>query len=94
MPTYEYFCEKCGTFEQFQEMSAAALKKCPTCKGKVERLISGGAGLIFKGSGFYVNDYGRSSEYKAQAKADKMGSSPAAPSCGGCAENKTCPNAK
>lgn len=59
MPTYEYACPKCGyTFEQFQSMSEAPLKKCPKCKKTgVKRLIGGGAGLIFKGSGFYITDY-------------------------------------
>jgi putative FmdB family regulatory protein len=61
MPTYEYNCQKCGkTFEVFQSMKDAALKTC-TCgkKGKVKRLLGGGAGIIFKGSGFYENDYRR-----------------------------------
>lgn len=61
MPTYEYSCQKCGkTFEVFQSMKDAPLKTC-TCgqKGKVKRLPGGGAGIIFKGSGFYENDYRR-----------------------------------
>ncbi len=59
MPTYEYECPKCGhAFELFQSMNDAPLKKCPTCKKTgVKRLIGGGAGLIFKGSGFYITDY-------------------------------------
>lgn len=58
MPTYEYECEKCGhRFEISQNMSDAPLKRCPECKGKVNRLIGGGAGVIFKGSGFYATDY-------------------------------------
>jgi len=58
MPTYGYKCEKCGhQFEELQAMSAPALKKCPECEGKLKRLISGGAGLIFKGKGFYSTDY-------------------------------------
>ena len=78
MPTYEYICEKCGTqFEQFQSISADPLEVCPKqlCsqprwgKGKVKRAISGGAGLIFKGSGFYITDY-RSESYKEAAKKD------------------------
>src|SRR5882724_7645704 len=85
MPTYEYICEKCGhEFEKFQSISAQPLAVCPKdrCsqarwgKGKVKRAISGGAGLIFKGSGFYITDY-RSENYKAGAKKD---SSPAASS--------------
>jgi putative FmdB family regulatory protein len=82
MPTYEYICEKCGhTFEQFQSISAEALKTCPKehCgmkkwgHGKVKRAIGAGAGLIFKGSGFYITDY-RSENYKAGAKKDSSSS--------------------
>lgn len=59
MPTYEYACLKCGKdFEVFQSMKDAPLTTCPLCKkGKVRRKIGGGAGLIFKGSGFYITDY-------------------------------------
>ncbi|HYE06520.1 MAG TPA: zinc ribbon domain-containing protein [Planctomycetota bacterium] len=75
MPTYEYACAKCGIVEVFQSMKDEALTKCPQCKrGKVTRLFSGGAGLIFKGSGFWETDYNRSSDYKSKAKADEGGS--------------------
>lgn len=59
MPTYEYACAKCGhRFEEFQSMSAAPLTRCPKCgKKSLKRLVGGGAGLIFKGSGFYITDY-------------------------------------
>jgi len=59
MPTYEYACTKCGyAFEQFQSMLDAPLKKCPQCKkAALKRLVGGGAGLIFKGTGFYITDY-------------------------------------
>lgn len=61
MPTYEYECEKCGhRFEKFQNMSDAPVTICPECKGEVHRLVSGGGGVIFKGSGFYVTDYSKS----------------------------------
>ncbi|MBN1339450.1 MAG: FmdB family transcriptional regulator [Bacteroidales bacterium] len=61
MPTYDYQCTKCGhTFEVFQSMTEPSLKTCPECAGKVKRLISGGSGLIFKGSGFYITDYKKS----------------------------------
>ncbi|TET97209.1 MAG: zinc ribbon domain-containing protein [Candidatus Zixiibacteriota bacterium] len=71
MPTYEYRCENCGhMFEAFQTMSEPPVEKCPVCNGKVKRIISGGAGLIFKGSGFYITDY-RSSEYKAAAEKER-----------------------
>lgn len=57
MPTYEYECSSCGhTFEAFQSMSDAPLSSCPKCGKAVKRLILGGTGVIFKGSGFYVND--------------------------------------
>jgi putative FmdB family regulatory protein len=59
MPTYEYVCPKCGyEFEQFQPMSAEPIKRCPKCKKLgVKRLVGKGAGLIFKGTGFYITDY-------------------------------------
>ncbi len=81
MPTYEYVCEKCGhRFDQFQSITAKPLKSCPEAvcpqkvwgKGRVQRAISGGAGLLFKGSGFYVTDY-RSESYKAAAKKEAAG---------------------
>lgn len=71
MPTYEYKCDACGhSFERFQPMSSSPVKKCPKCgKLKVRRLIGAGAGLIFKGGGFYITDY-RSEAYKKEAKGD------------------------
>ena len=71
MPTYEYQCDACGNkFEKFQSITSAPIKKCPKCgKNKVRRLISTGAGLIFKGSGFYITDY-RSDSYKEKAKSE------------------------
>lgn len=77
MPTYDYKCRGCGhVFEHFQAISDPALKKCPKCgKLRLERLIGAGAGLIFKGSGFYITDY-RSPEYKKRAEADS-GAKPA-----------------
>ena len=77
MPTYDYECEKCGkSFEAFQSMTADRLTECQdeACDGKVKRLIGTGAGLLFKGSGFYTTDY-RSDSYKAGAKSDSKGSS-------------------
>ena len=62
MPTYEYKCKRCRyEFETFQAISSEPIKKCPRCKGEVVRLISGGSGLIFKGSGFYETDYKKKS---------------------------------
>ncbi len=70
MPTYEYECKKCGhEFEAFQSITEEPLKTCPTCKGKVVRKIGTGAGLLFKGSGFYTTDY-RSESYKKGAKSE------------------------
>ena len=69
MPTYEYECKKCGHFELFQSIKDEKLKRCPTCKGAVKRLMGSGAGIIFKGTGFYQTDY-RSSSYNSGAKAD------------------------
>lgn len=77
MPTYEYQCETCETvFEAFHSMSAEPLKDCREegCDGTLRRLIGAGAGLIFKGSGFYITDY-RSSGYQEAAKKDKSASS-------------------
>ena len=62
MPTYEYECRKCGhRFDKFQSIMADPVKTCPKCRGKVARVVSGGAGIIFKGSGFYQTDYKKSS---------------------------------
>ena len=71
MPTYEYECDACGkTFEFFQKMSDEPLKTCICCKKKpVRRMIGTGAGIIFKGSGFYCTDY-RKDGYKTAQKAD------------------------
>ena len=85
MPTYEYVCEKCGhQFDVFQRITEKALTTCPRdkCarkawgKGKVKRMIGGGAGLLFKGSGFYITDY-RSEKYKEAAKKESGAAAPA-----------------
>lgn len=79
MPTYSYKCEKCGcSFERFQGITEEPLKKCDKCGGKVHRLIGGGAGLIFKGSGFYCTDYTKKGTGAAQS-GDKAGESKPAP---------------
>jgi putative FmdB family regulatory protein len=104
MPTYEYACQKCGkTFEAYQSMRDEAYKICPKelCrqakwgKGKVKRLLGTGAGLIFKGSGFYVTDY-RSNSYKeaANKEAPSGGEKSAGESSGGRAETKSPPGKK
>ncbi|WP_009962705.1 FmdB family zinc ribbon protein [Verrucomicrobium spinosum] len=77
MPTYEYECTTCGhQFETVQSMKDPHLKDCPQqeCAGPVKRKIGRGAGLIFKGTGFYITDY-RSDSYKAAAKQDSASSS-------------------
>ncbi|MCI0538354.1 MAG: zinc ribbon domain-containing protein [Verrucomicrobiales bacterium] len=95
MPTYEYTCLKCGhPFDLFQSMAEKPIATCPKdlCpqkpwgKGKVKRGIGGGAGLIFKGSGFYITDY-RSDKYKEAAKKDAPPS--AAPSKGGKSDGES-----
>src|SRR5438552_4468144 len=79
MPTYDYVCRACGhAFEHFQSMSDARLKTCRKCKKKkLVRLVGAGAGLIFKGSGFYQTDYKAPAEAASSAKAEKeKGASP------------------
>jgi putative FmdB family regulatory protein len=99
MPTYGYECKSCGySFEVFQSMSDAPLASCPQCGKAIRRIINGGSGIIFKGSGFYVTDKkSGGSGGKTPAKTDKIekteSSSAAAPACSGCAkvESGTCP---
>ena len=71
MPTYSYSCSSCGyEFEKFQVIVAGPLRKCPECKKlKLKRLIGAGSGIIFRGSGFYINDYGNNKK-KIEKKAD------------------------
>jgi putative FmdB family regulatory protein len=70
MPTYEYKCPACGVrFEDFRPMLDAD-RECPVCGKKAQRIISPGAGFLFKGSGFYITDH-RSSEYKKKAESEK-----------------------
>ena len=96
MPTYEYACPKCGhQFEQFQSMRDEPLKKCPKCKkAGVKRLLGSGAGLIFKGSGFYITDYKNKSGGKKEGGESKSGetkpsSSDSKPASGGSTGSKT-----
>lgn len=71
MPTYEYECTKCeNRFEIEQRITDPPKERCPDCRGKLIRLVSGGGGVILKGSGFYSTDY-RSPDYKKQADADR-----------------------
>jgi putative FmdB family regulatory protein len=86
MPTYDYVCTSCNyEFEEFQKMSDPLLEVCPQCKGKLRRKIGGGAGLHFKGSGFYITDYknknssgnGSSKKEKTAKPAEKKKTEPA-----------------
>ncbi len=95
MPTYEYSCEKCGkNFEVHQSMRDKSFAECPEeqCQlaqwghGKVKRLLGTGAGLIFKGSGFYITDY-RSNSYKEAAKKDAPASAATGEKSGGSKES-------
>ena len=74
MPTYCYACDACGhSFEEFQAITSKPVKTCPKCRRRsVKRVIHGGAGLIFKGSGFYITDY-RSKSYQDAAKKESGG---------------------
>ena len=72
MPTYEYKCSACEeVFEYFQKMTDEPLKICPVCSGEMKRLISGGVGIIFKGSGFYTTDYKNTSNKSSESKDKK-----------------------
>jgi putative FmdB family regulatory protein len=86
MPNYDYKCQKCDhVFEVFQKMNDPKLEDCPKedCDGKVKRLLGTGAGLIFKGSGFYQTDY-RSDSYKKGAQGESSSSSTSGGhACGG-----------
>lgn len=74
MPTYEYRCPKGHRFELFQRMSDTPGAPCPTCGESAERMLSAGAGFLFKGDGFYITDY-RSDSYRQAAKTDQGGGS-------------------
>ena len=96
MPTYEYECTACGhEFEMFQSIKAEPTKSCPKCKkAKAQRRISGGGGLIFKGSGFYCNDYRKSSSAPSTSKPKKEAKTE--PCCTPCAAagSSDCPATK
>ncbi|MDR3342633.1 MAG: zinc ribbon domain-containing protein [Treponema sp.] len=93
MPTYEYECKSCGhSFDVFQSMSETPIKTCPQCGKEVRRLINGGSGIIFKGSGFYVTDR----KGAGAAKVSDGKQAPAGSACCGCAkaESGSCPKTK
>ncbi len=89
MPNYDYECKKCGVFEVFQQMTEKPLSKCPKCKGKVKRLIGSGAGIIFKGSGFYCTDYKKSNHPGTHTHEHAAPECPKKKEgCDGCASGK------
>ena len=93
MPTYQYECQACGhEFEELQGMSDAKLTKCPQChKNKLARLIGGGSGMIFKGSGFYETDYKKKTAPSADKKdSPKPASSPSPTTAGSCGGGCAC----
>ena len=71
MPTYEYLCPDGHVFEKFQKMTEKPRAKCPTCGRPAVRKISGGAGLVFRGSGFYITDYGKDGKGPRKADTEK-----------------------
>ncbi len=90
MPTYDYRCTKCDhRFEMLQTMSEAPRKRCPECGCKVERLIGAGAGLIFKGSGFYITDYVKKNGDKEKPKRAAESNGESKPSTEKKSEKKT-----
>jgi putative FmdB family regulatory protein len=95
VPTYEYECDNCGhQFEQFQSITAKPLRKCPKCKKiALNRLIGAGAGVIFKGPGFYATDY-RSEGYKKAKESETKTAAPAKDTAKKEPETKTKPAKK
>lgn len=89
MPTYAYVCGSCGHgFERFQPMTAQPIRKCPECgRRRVRRLILGGAGVIFKGKGFYQTDY-RSKSYQEAAKKETSGKKEAPREASACGPSR------
>ena len=92
MPTYSYRCQACKhEFEEFQKITDLPVKECPKCGGLVMRVITGGAGLIFKGAGFYITD-NRSSAYKKAASSEGSSSSTPSPSTSPASPSSTSPS--
>jgi putative FmdB family regulatory protein len=94
MPTYDYVCNDCGhRFEEFQSMSARPLRSCPSCKqNALQRLIGAGAGVIFKGSGFYQTDY-KNGAGKGSTEQDSTGKAASGQDSGGCSPKCGTPDA-
>ncbi len=92
MPTYQYLCPHCGhQFEEYQAITDDPIEICPQCKEKIHRVISGGAGFLFKGSGFYITD-NRSKDYKSKAAADKASGSSGSSSSSSSTSDSSSPN--
>lgn len=87
LPTYEYRCPEGHEFEKFQRMTEPPVAGCPECGKDAERILSGGAGLLFKGEGFYITDY-RSESYKKAAREEKGGKKDADAKKGGASDAK------
>lgn len=96
MPTYEYRCPDGHAFEKFQKMSDKPRASCPTCGKPATRKISGGAGLVFKGSGFYITDYGKDGKgpRKAGTGESAPAATPAASTSGSTESSKPAPESK
>jgi putative FmdB family regulatory protein len=92
MPTYDYECPKGHSFEVFQKMTSKPVAKCPECGAKARRKISGGAGFLFKGEGFYITDY-RSDDYKQRASSE-VGVAPAKDDAAKPSEDGVAPSAE
>jgi len=88
MPTYDYRCPEGHEFERFQRMSDEPRAECPECGKEAVRLLSGGAGFLFKGEGFYITDY-RSDDYRKAAKADERAASNGGTTSGKAAEGSS-----
>lgn len=95
MPTYEYVCTKCGhELEAFQSMKDESLKKCPACgRRTLRRKVGGGAGLIFKGSGFYITDYKKSAGKKSESGGEAKSSGDSKPAASSSKPSETKPAA-
>jgi putative FmdB family regulatory protein len=94
MPTYEYACPSGHNFELFQKMSDKPRAKCPVCGKMAVRKISGGAGLVFKGSGFYITDYGKDGKGPRNDKSEKADKAASSESSAPKAETSAKPEAK
>ena len=90
MPTYEYECPEGHTFEKFQKITEKPRAKCPVCGKAATRKISGGAGLVFRGSGFYITDYGKDGKGPRKPESEKPKASDSS-SGSGAAERKAKP---